>query len=221
MSKIPYIAASFIPMVIGLPFSSVVEGDESHLKMLVGQVYPIAEKDALAEIEGRVERYKHDPEIFGEEDDWSALKSPSLPVAETYAKRQVIPFFALSFDIPDKDGNVLYPAGYTFNPLEYLRLPSKLIIVNEAQLFWAIETASAGDMILLAGGNALAAGRNHERPVFKLEDQVRERLALRVVPSVVEQVDTHFVVEELPLDENGSAFSLDSDIEALREVSND
>ena len=76
------------------------------------------------------------------------------PAATEHKVRQVIPFFALSFDIPDKDGNILYPAGYTFNPLEYLRLPSRLIIVAENQLDWGIAEADIGDMVIMAGGNA-------------------------------------------------------------------
>ena len=206
MTSVQRIAASFIPMVIAMPFSMPLEGQELAEKTVVGRVYPITEKDVLEEIEARVEAHQYDPKVFGEERDWSALSSPLLPEAETYVKRQVIPFFALSFDIPDKDGNILYPAGYTFNPLEYLRLPSKLIIVKETQLSWAIEMADTGDMILLSGGNALEASRRYQRSIFKLEDQIRERLDLRVVPSVVEQHDSHFIVEEIPLEDVGMLY---------------
>ncbi len=199
------IAASFIPMVIALPFSMEVKANDDDAfspKMVIGRTYPIAEKDALKEIEERVANRPYDPKVFGEEESWTALQSVRLPAATEFKTRQVIPFFALSFDIPDKDGNILYPAGYTFNPLEYLRLPSRLIVVAENQLEWGFEEAEIGDMIILAGGNALHAMRYHGRPVFKLEPQVKERLDLQVVPSIITQQGNHFTVEEIALSDD-------------------
>ncbi len=206
------IAASFIPMVIAMPFSMEVRADDDVYtpKMIIGRTYPIIEKDALKEIEERVENHRFDPKIFGEEEDWSALKSVRLPAATEHKLRQVIPFFALSFDIPDKDGNILYPAGYTFNPLEYLRLPSRLIIVAENQLEWGIQQADIGDLLILAGGNALKAMRFHNRSIFKLEAQVQERLDLRVVPSIVTQEGNHFIVEEILLEDGQLSVPLPS-----------
>jgi len=196
----PYIVGSIIPMAIAIPVSPPGTAQNQEERVVIGKTYPIIEPDALAEIEARVARKPFDPKVFGEEESWSALNSPTLPVASRREIRRVIPFFALSFDIPDKDGNILYPAGYTFNPLEYLRLPSRLIIVNNDQLDWAFAQAEIGDMVIMAGGNALQAMRDRGVPVFKLEEQVRDRLDLRFVPSIVEQDGTVFVIEEILLD---------------------
>lgn len=202
MSFNSHIAASAVLMVCALPISvtAPLEAQETAERPIIGKTYPIIEPDALAEIEARVERTPFDPKAFGDESDWTALQSPVLPAATEHAIRRVIPFFSLGFDIPDKDGNILYPAGYTFNPLEYLRLPSRLIIVGENQLEWGLGQANPGDMVIMSGGNALAAQRERNVSVFKLEDQVRERLDLRVVPSIVEQDGTVFIVEEFLLE---------------------
>lgn len=166
---------------------------------IVGRVYPIIETDALEEIEAKVASRPFDPKVFGEEEDWSALKSPALPLAPSANTRDVIPFFSLSFDIPDKDGNILYPKGYTFNPLEYMTLPQRLIVVNGEQLEWAFGQAETGDMVLLSGGNALEATRQAGKPVFKLEKQVRDRLDLKYVPSIVRQEGSKLIIDEYDL----------------------
>ena len=196
----PYISASIISMAFALPVSSTSLSQDVVEQTVLGKTYPIIEPDALAEIEARVARTPFDPKIFGDEDNWSALQSVVLPVATENVTRRVIPFFALSFNIPDRDGNILYPAGYTFNPLEYLRLPTRLIIVSEDQLDWGLAQAEIGDMVIMAGGNALSAQREKGVPVFKLEEQVRERLDLRFVPSIVEQEGSVLIVKEILLE---------------------
>ncbi len=213
MMTISLIAASVIPMVIGVPLSQELSKGllqaDAKPKTIVGKLYPIVEQDALEEIEARVKANPYDPKMFSEEDDWSALQSSRLPMVSEYRLRQVIPFFALSFDIPDKDGNILYPASYTFNPLEHLRLPSRLIIVDERQLAWGIKAAKTGDMILLAGANPLKASRQYDRVIFKLEDQIRERLSIERVPSIVEQHGSHFIIEEIVLNDSDLILPLD------------
>lgn len=50
------------------------------------------------------------------------------------------------------DGKLLYPKGYTFNPLTYVSMPQRLIVVHSRDLNWALGHARASDWILLAGG---------------------------------------------------------------------
>lgn len=189
----------FIVGYVMLFLSMDVRAQEAMRTETVGRVYPIIEIDALEEIEAKVASTPFDPKVFGGEDDWSALKSPALPLAPEANTRDVIPFFSLSFDIPDKDGNILYPKGYTFNPLEYMRLPQRLIVVNDEQLEWAFTQAETGDMVLLSSGNALEATRQVGRAVFKLEKQIRDRFDLKYVPSIVWQKGAKLVIEEYDL----------------------
>lgn len=204
MMAVLLISASIFPAAVDRPWSLSLKEGRQDDRTVIGQTYPIVEPDALAEIEARIAKTKFDRKIFGKEHEWSALQSAILPDADVYERRVVVPFFALSFDIPDQDGGVLYPAGYTFNPLEYLKLPSRLIVVAEDQIQWALTTAKTADMVILSGGNALEATREYGRPIFKLEDRVRERLDLRFVPSIVEQEKTYFIVEEIPFPSRAS-----------------
>lgn len=163
----------------------------------IGAVYPIAEPDALAELETAAAGKSVSIGDFGDSDSWSAMRSRVLPTAEMSRLRDVIPFFTLPFDIPDKDGNILYPKGFTFNPLEHLTLPNVLWIVRPEQLDWALSKAGANDMVILSGGNALKESEKRKTPIYILQDQLADRLGLKSAPSRVWQEGRVLKVEEI------------------------
>jgi conjugal transfer pilus assembly protein TraW len=163
----------------------------------LGATYAITEPDALAEIETASAGKSVSLADFGDSGAWSATRSALLPVAERDSIRDVIPFFTLPFDIPDKDGKVLYPKGFTFNPLEHLTLPNALLIVRPEQLDWAIAVAAPADMILLAGGNALTESEGRRTPVYLLEPKLAERLKIAAAPSRVWQKGHVLKVQEI------------------------
>ena len=166
----------------------------------IGAVYPIIEQDALEEIEQAAEGVEITLEDFGDSDGWTATQSHILPVATENRIRDVIPFFELPFDIPDKDGNILYPKGFTFNPLEHLTLPNVLWIARPEQLDWAFSMADDFDMILMAGGNALKESEARRHPVFMLEAQLAERMNLEFSPAKVWQEGDVLKVQEYDLE---------------------
>lgn len=160
----------------------------------IGRTWPIAEPDALTEIEGRVARQpKSIAHEFGPREKWSAMRSAALGVAKADRKRTVVPFHTLDFEIRLPDGKLLYPKGYTFNPLAYVSLPQRLVVVHPSDLDWALGKARPSDWILLADGEKASAdpvtmGKKLGRPLFILEERVKERLGLTVAPVVVTQI---------------------------------
>lgn len=82
----------------------------------IGQVYGIAEPDALAEIEQRVRAVDWSKELNKNRDSWATFQGVPLPVSKKTQTRTHVPFYTSLIDVPDKDGKVLYPKGYTFNP---------------------------------------------------------------------------------------------------------
>jgi len=150
----------------------------------IGRTWPIAEPDALSEIEARAAQQPPNiAERFGPQQGWSAMQSASLAVARTDRKRTVVPFHTLDFEIRLHDGKLLYPKGYTFNPLAYVTLPQRLVVVHPRDLSWALARARPIDWILLAGGthtttDPIALGEKIGRPLFILEERVKERLGL-------------------------------------------
>jgi len=169
----------------------------------IGRTYPVAEPDALAEIEARVATLPRDMSAkFGPRSRWSALKAAALPAAAADRTRTVVPFYTLDFDLKLPDGRVLYPKGFTFNPLTYVKLPQRIVVVHPGDLAWALRTARPSDFILLAAlgrdsGDAIALGEKTGRAIYILQDQVKDRLGLQAAPVVITQVGTSLVLHEI------------------------
>ncbi len=172
----------------------------------IGRTWPIAEPDALSEIEARVAQQP--PNIadrFGPREGWSSMQSAVLAAARTDRKRTVVPFHTLDFEIRLPDEKLLYPKGYTFNPLAYVSLPQRLVVVHPRDLGWALAKARQVDWILLAGGekaraDPIALGEKVGRPLFILEKRVKDRLGLTVAPVIVEQVGQKLELSEFAVD---------------------
>ncbi|WP_220129796.1 conjugal transfer protein TraW [Sphingomonas chungangi] len=167
----------------------------------IGRTWPIAEPDALSEIEGKVASLPPMTSRFGPRSDWTAMRSAALGVARRNAVRTVVPFYTLGDDIRLPDGRVLYPKGFTFNPLTYVRLPQRLIVVHAGEVGWALDEARPTDWILLASGSSpspdpIALSQKVGRPIFILEDAVRQRLGLTVAPVIISQAGTKLVLDE-------------------------
>lgn len=176
----------------------------------VGRTWPIAEPDALAEIEARVAKQpKSMAHEFGPRKKWGAMRAATLGVARTDRKRSVVPFHTLDFEIRLPDGKLLYPKGYTFNPLAYVFMPQRLVVIHPSSLDWALAKARPTDWILLAGGekatmDPIAMGEKAGRPLFILEGRVKERLGLTVAPVIVTQVGQKLELAEFAVEDCGA-----------------
>jgi len=177
-------------------------GSATPERSTIGRTWPIAEPDALAEIDAKVATLPPDmSKAFGPRDKWTALKAASLGVAGADRVRSVIPFYTLEFDITLPDGKTLYPKGFTFNPLTYVKLPQRLVVVHPRELDWALRTARASDFILLSSvggqnGDPIDLSERTGRPIYILEERVKQRLGLSVAPVIVEQSGAHLVLSE-------------------------
>ncbi|WP_107715549.1 MULTISPECIES: conjugal transfer protein TraW [unclassified Novosphingobium] len=174
----------------------------------IGRTWPIVEPDALTEIESRVAGQPASiTGKFGARSQWSAMRSASLARTALSRTRYVVPFYTLDQDITLPGGRLLYAKGYTFNPLAYVTLAQRLIVVQPRDLDWALAQARPSDFILLAAGgprdaDAIALGQKHARALFILEDRVKTRLGLTVAPVIVHQVGQRLQLDEVRL-ENG------------------
>jgi len=177
---------------------------------VVGRTWAIAEPDALEEIEGRTQKLPPNlADRFGPRAHWSAMKAAALGVAAANRVRTVVPFYTLDFDVKLPDGKLLYPKGYTFNPLTYVSLPQRLVVVRPEDLAWALKAATPSDWILLAAGarasaDPIALGEKVGRPLFILEERVKARLGLEVAPVIVAQVGQKLELTEVKLNRTGS-----------------
>jgi conjugal transfer pilus assembly protein TraW len=168
----------------------------------IGRTWPIAEPDALSEIEGKAAALPGGfGKAFGPRANWSAMKAAPLPAARASRTRNVVPFYTLDFDIALPGGKTLYPKGFTFNPLTYVKLPQRLVVVHPRDLAWALSTARPADFVLLAAdgtdrSDPIELGEKTGRPIFILEERVKARLGLTAAPVIVAQSGTRLVLSE-------------------------
>lgn len=174
---------------------------------IIGRTWPIAEPDALSEIESRAAHVPDMKAAFGPRERWSAMKPAALGIARADRRRTVVPFYTLDQDIRLPGGKRLYAKGYSFNPLAYVALPQRLIVVHPSDLAWALRTARPADFILLAASghsqagdtdaDAITLGERHGRALFLLEERVKARLGLTVAPVIVAQAGQKLVLTEV------------------------
>lgn len=172
-----------------------------------GMTYQISEKDALAEIEARarqvdwnkvldkkkVENYQGPPDRM------------SLPRAKRNRSFLVDMTYSTEIDVPDGKGGILYPKGYTFNPLDYVTYPKTLVVINGSdpdQVKWLAgsEYDKRLDVtLLLTEGSFKTVAKKVSRPVFYADRKIIERLKLQAVPSIIRQKGRMMEVTEVVL----------------------
>ncbi len=167
----------------------------------IGRTWPIAETDAMSEIESRATHVPDMRQAYGPRSGWSAMKAAALGDAREDRQRTVVPFFTLDQEIKLPDGRVVYPRGFTFNPLAFVTLPQRLVVARPVDLAWALRTARSSDFILMAAGkpgdaDAITLSERHGRSIFILEERVKQRLGLTVAPVVVTQAGQKLVLNE-------------------------
>jgi conjugal transfer pilus assembly protein TraW len=140
-----------------------------------------------------------------------------LPVANISAAYKIDPSYTLPYDIRDAKGDIVYPRGYTFNPLESmsrqgLSIRAPYVIINaerEEEIRWLerkVGKSARGTFVLLiTNGHAYEMSERFGFPVYYLSEQVRERLAVKVTPTVIfqPQSERKFLI--------ANVFRLDSD----------
>ena len=145
----------------------------------------------------------------------SVMNLPASPVSAAY---KIDLTYVLPYDIRDAKGDVVYPRGYTYNPLEYMAkqgisLRTPLVIVNaerEEEMLWLqtkIKRTDKGSFkVLVTNGYAYPLSEKFGFPVYYLSEHMKERFAIRVTPTVVFQPskERRFLVANVfKLDEKG------------------
>ena len=176
-----------------------------------GAVYDIVEKDALKELQEKAKSVD-----FSKAVDKNALvrRARDFTPEDVKETRMIGPArknrtflvdmtYTLERDIRDDKGNVVYPAGYAFNPLNYVVYPRILVILNgkrSEQIRWFEQSSYAKDAqvtLLLTDGSYSELSRSLKRPVFYASAKLIEAFRIRTVPSVVRQSGAYMEVTEV------------------------
>ena len=176
-----------------------------------GAVYDIVEKDALKELEEKAKSVD-----FSKAVDRNALvrRARNFAPEDVKEMRTIGPArkdrtflvdmtYTLERDIKDHKGSIVYPAGYAFNPLNYVAYPRTLVILNGKRpedVRWFEESPYARDArvtLLLTDGSYSELSRSLKRPVFYASTKLIEAFRIQAVPSVVRQSGAFMEVTEV------------------------
>jgi len=174
----------------------------------IGSVYAIAEKDCLNEIREKAKKL-----------DWEKIREESIEKAKNYKPENLVKLpnatqdrtflvdmsYTLENDIPDRDGKIIYPKGYRFNPLEYIDYPIQLVVIDGSdsdQVAWFQNSPYAKDYrvrLLITDGYHFELRNKLKRPVYYAHRLIVERLQLDKLPCIVIQKGVHMEVKEIAI----------------------
>jgi conjugal transfer pilus assembly protein TraW len=201
---------SILPVFVLVCFSFSVTSMAKDLGVF-GAVYDITEKDALKEIEEKarevdINRIMNKGELARKVKNYTPedSKDVKLPPARRDRTFLVDMTYTLDRDIADERGNVIYPKGYTFNPLDYVTYPGVIVILDgksPAQVAWFKQSAYSKDLktkLLVTDGSYAELSRTLKRPVFYVSQVMVGVFQIQAVPSVVRQRGVVMEVKEIP-----------------------
>ena len=174
---------------------------------VLGNTYSIAERDALEEIQERARAVDWEKKMDRKKAE-KRIKSykprnlSKLPRALEDKTSLVDMTYTLDIDIPNGKGGILYPKGYTFNPLEHVQFPNTIVVIDgtdEEQVNWFLKSDYANDYkttFMLSDGSYYDLMEKLKRPVYFADDRIINRFKLKAVPSVIRQKGNYMEVCE-------------------------
>ena len=173
-----------------------------------GNLYSIAEKDAAVELEERMAavdwKKVMDPQkLRAEAEAFRPEGIQKLPAARVTKTRIVDMTYTLEHDIPDGKGGILYPEGFTFNPLDYMQYPFTLIALDatsKAQMAWFLKSPYAKDLnvkVMLTDGSVMQFSEKFDIEVGYADGMILKRFQLKAVPSIIKQNKNMMEIKEV------------------------
>jgi conjugal transfer pilus assembly protein TraW len=181
----------------------------------IGPVYPIQEQNLLDMIHQRLADKERSGELKKLEDDARArgvaavehpAPVPGIKKTETARTFYVDPSFTLEHNIFDAAGNLLYPAGTRYNPLDIVSLSKRLLFFDGRD---ARQVARAKELMatyqgrvkpILVGGSYLDLMKSWQIPVYyDQQGALTHRFGIVQVPAIVSQEGMRLRIDELVL----------------------
>jgi hypothetical protein len=170
-----------------------------------GNTYSITEQDAYEEIIQKVQKHNWQKEFAKIKKDIkdSTTVSFKLKHAKENKSFYVDPAYTLEFDITDEKGNILYPKGYTFNPLQYMQFPYILVFFDansatEIQWLKSQDLINRWDVMLIAtNGDAAKTAKMLNKTVYVVSKKMLDRFQIKATPSILYAQNKMLLVQEV------------------------
>lgn len=180
---------------------------------VVGQIYPIAEPDAIQEIQQILAEKQRNGELEKLQEDWKKkveknIQNPTpvpglsrVTAARTY---YYDPSIRIEDSIVDTKGNVIVPAGTVKNPLDVVALPAQMLFIDArdtAQLAFAkrtVDSLNGRVRLILVGGSPIDLMQKWQMPVyFDQRGTLVKKFGIGAVPAIVSQEGKMLRIDEL------------------------
>ena len=174
-----------------------------------GATYPIMEGDAISQMKKAIAGY-----------DWGKFKRKQREEINNYKPKDLVDLptvredkvfkvdmtGSIKEDIIGRDGVVIYPKGYRYNPMEYVFMRRIIVFINgkdEKQIEWYKQSPYPTDMrtmLLITDGSYLNVRKKLKAlQVYYASKEIIERMGIKAVPSVAVQRGTELEVREYAL----------------------
>lgn len=179
---------------------------------VIGRTYDIAEPDMLQRFYSKLRKAEADGKIAEVEaqmkqrfiDHANRPKGITLPRTETHRVRYYDPSIVLTQDIVDHEGTVLWPAGTTVNPLEYVSMSQQWLFFDgddPEQTAWArdyLQRYPNRVRPILIQGAVLELSRAwNTRLYFDQRGTYVEKFGIETVPALISQEGKKLRIDEV------------------------
>ena len=174
-----------------------------------GATYPIMEGDAISQMKKAIAGYDWEKFKRKQREEINNYKPKDLVDLPTVREDKVFKVDmtgTIKEDIVGKDGEVIYPKGYQYNPMEYVFMRKILVFINgkdEKQIEWYKQSPYPTDMrtmLLITDGSYLNVRKKLKAlTVYYANKEIIERMGIKAVPSVAVQKGTELEVREYAL----------------------
>lgn len=194
-SNLLSISAIFISLSM---FSSLVKGDVIK-SSVISQTYEIAEQDLLALVKQRAGRINL-PDLVLKVARYE-VPSVELPKAQEPTETMHQMRYKSEFDVTDQNGKVIYPKGFTYNPLRSVNIGRRIVVLAESQIPWMRSHLKPTDVVLISGGSIKRSTQTLNRVTYPLTQAWIDRFNLKEIPTIIEQHDHQVSLVTLIQDE--------------------
>lgn len=173
-----------------------------------GATYTIIEEDAIVQMKKAIVKYDWDKFEKKQIEKIKKFKPKDLvdlPLAKEDKVFSIDMTYTLKEDIIGKDGLVIYPRGYQYNPMEYVFMRRIMVFINAKdirQMEWYKNSPYPDDMrtvLLITDGSYLYVKNKLNTSVYYANREIIERMGIKAVPSVAVQKGTELEVREYAL----------------------
>lgn len=170
-----------------------------------GATYPIAEPDAYEELMTKVKSINWNKIVKDYKTDVEKVKKVSFSLGRAKEDRAfyIDPTYTLQFDIMDENGKIIYPKGYSFNPLDYISFPYYLVFFDGTsitEVAWLKKQEWLNNwnvVFILTKGDVVRAEKQLGRTVFIATPQMIEKFRISKTPSIMSAQNKQIVISEV------------------------